>query len=214
MKKNKVDNNLTNQNASSTENIVNVSYSNSEETINATFDNNVGTVTFTEEKLGTNTLSSAISGSGARYTNADESLVFWEHQGEVTISKDGKDVFIGKINEEKIKDNSIINTWVWKNTKTKNGDIITPKKDDFAITFNEGGRITSTTDCNNIMAEYKVEENNKLTFNSLASTKMYCQDTQENIYAEQLNNVISYKIDGNNLMLNLKDGEIMNFAND
>ena len=29
--------------------------------------------------------------------NADESLVFWEHQGELTITKDGKDIYKGNI---------------------------------------------------------------------------------------------------------------------
>lgn len=33
-------------------------------------------------------VSAARSGSGARYTNADESVVFWEHQGEALIEKD------------------------------------------------------------------------------------------------------------------------------
>lgn len=35
-------------------------------------------------------VSVARSGSGARYTNEDESVVFWEHQGEASIEVDGE----------------------------------------------------------------------------------------------------------------------------
>jgi len=35
-------------------------------------------------------LKTAVSASGARYTNTDESVVFWSHQGEGTIEIDGK----------------------------------------------------------------------------------------------------------------------------
>ena len=41
-------------------------------------------------------LKSDISASGARYTNADGKIEFWEHQGEASISIDGKNVFTGK----------------------------------------------------------------------------------------------------------------------
>lgn len=38
----------------------------------------------------THRVSVARSGSGARYTNEDESVVFWEHQGEASIEVDGE----------------------------------------------------------------------------------------------------------------------------
>jgi membrane-bound inhibitor of C-type lysozyme len=38
----------------------------------------------------THRVSVARSGSGARYTNEDESVVFWEHQGEAMIEKNGE----------------------------------------------------------------------------------------------------------------------------
>jgi membrane-bound inhibitor of C-type lysozyme len=76
---------------------ISTSYSNGTETVNAEFDNTNNTVTFTESTLGTVTLPQAMSGSGARYANADESIVFWEHQGEATITKDGTQVFQGTV---------------------------------------------------------------------------------------------------------------------
>lgn len=38
-------------------------------------------------------LNVAISGSGARYTNSDESVVFWEHQGTASLEINGQNVF-------------------------------------------------------------------------------------------------------------------------
>ena len=51
---------------------------------------------FTHPILGTVTLPIARSASGARYANEDESLVFWEHQEEVTITKNNQQIFQGK----------------------------------------------------------------------------------------------------------------------
>lgn len=76
--------------------VVSVPFSNGTSTILAIFNNTNNTVTFNFDDLGTTTLPIAMSGSGARFANSDESLVFWEHQGEATISKEGKEIFKGK----------------------------------------------------------------------------------------------------------------------
>lgn len=41
-------------------------------------------------------LSSAVSASGSRYLSKDGKVEAWEHQGEITISLDGKEIFRGK----------------------------------------------------------------------------------------------------------------------
>ena len=75
--------------------IVSASYSDGQVTIVANYDITNKTVTFTYPSLGTVTLPIAISGSGARYANEDESLVFWEHQDELTIIQNGIEIFRG-----------------------------------------------------------------------------------------------------------------------
>ena len=75
--------------------IISASYSNGQVTIVANYDILNKTVTFTHLSLGTVTLPVAISGSGARYANEDESLVFWEHQDELTIIQNGVEIFRG-----------------------------------------------------------------------------------------------------------------------
>lgn len=99
-----VNNNTNSQSvvAEENDNVVYAEYSDGTTTVIATFYNDPkdfknSTVTFTEPSIGNVTLPAAVSGSGARYANSDESVVFWEHQSEATIGKDGKDVFVGKI---------------------------------------------------------------------------------------------------------------------
>lgn len=46
-------------------------------------------VIFNDEEY---SLNRAVSGSGARYTNEDESVIFWEHQGEALLEIEGETV--------------------------------------------------------------------------------------------------------------------------
>lgn len=74
---------------------IHATYTNGEETVEADFYNESETMVFAHSTLGKIILRRAISASGARYISEDESIVFWEHQGEVTITKDGDEVFKG-----------------------------------------------------------------------------------------------------------------------
>lgn len=49
--------------------------------------NNEAIIFFREQRY---VLRRVISGSGARYANHDESIVFWEHHGQATLEVDGK----------------------------------------------------------------------------------------------------------------------------
>jgi membrane-bound inhibitor of C-type lysozyme len=40
-------------------------------------------------------LNQAISASGARYANEDETVIFWEHQGEAMVEMDGEIIYQG-----------------------------------------------------------------------------------------------------------------------
>jgi membrane-bound inhibitor of C-type lysozyme len=76
---------------------VSVVYSDGENSVRATFSTTEQTVSFTHPEVGTHILPVAVSASGARYANSDESVVFWEHQDEVTIMKDGEEIFRGRL---------------------------------------------------------------------------------------------------------------------
>ena len=75
--------------------IISASYSDGKITVVANYDISNKTVSFNHPSVGTVALPIAISGSGARYANEDESLVFWEHQDELTITQDGVEIFRG-----------------------------------------------------------------------------------------------------------------------
>lgn len=68
-------------------------YSASGQTMRAVFAES--TVSFDLPQTGLVTLPIAISASGARYANPDESLVFWDKGGEVTVTKNGQVIYLG-----------------------------------------------------------------------------------------------------------------------
>lgn len=193
---------------------VSIIYSNGETEVPATFDNTNSTVSFYHEALGDVTLESAISASGARYANADESLVLWEHQGEVTITKDGEDVFVGRIIEAPDYSNlSLVGTWNWEKAVSAEGEFIPKQKEEFTITFSDDGKVNGTTDCNGFFGEYQIEEYQGLSFSPLATTMMYCEGSEEAIFTGYLASSTSYTLNSpEELVITLQDSSTLHFS--
>lgn len=79
----------------------------------------------------------------------------------------------------------------------------------YCIEFSDEGRFSGRGDCNSIMGDYKVTEDRKLGFGSVASTRMMCPNQeQEGRFVRMLESIDSYDIDGNMLML-FHDGELI-----
>ncbi len=79
---------------------ISVVYTNTDgTTVPATFNNAVGTVTVTTPKTGTVLLKQAVSASGARYVNQDESIVLWDKGGEVTIEYNSEVIYAGTVDD-------------------------------------------------------------------------------------------------------------------
>ncbi|MDA3802875.1 MAG: META domain-containing protein [Patescibacteria group bacterium] len=97
--------------------------------------------------------------------------------------------------------------WTWIKT-TKGEEVITPtKKNAFVINFNEDMSVSGTTDCNGFFGDYMTEED-EIEFGPLASTMMYCENSQENQFTADLDMVESFYIgEDGNLFLNLEDSE-------
>lgn len=76
-------------------------YSNSKDTVSVTYRIKAGTAILNAPTQGYNyiELKRAQSGSGARYLSDDSKIEFWEHQGEGKLTVDGKEVFVGKVQE-------------------------------------------------------------------------------------------------------------------
>lgn len=208
--------------------IVSVVYADADEDVfvSADFNNTDGTVTFSHKDIGEHTLPSVVSASGAKYANEDESIVFWEHQGEVTLSYEDLDIFIGypieiTKNEEIVGEieSAIVGTWVWERNIMSDDSIITPNQEGaFSVSFTEEGKVYGTTDCNNFLGRFETFPaegldtlgeidlvNGEIKFGDLASTLMYCEDSQEELFTSYLADTYHYIIyEGEELFLNIK----------
>lgn len=200
--------------------IVTASFSDDSVTVEASFNNDDGTVTFTHPAVGTVTLPRAISASGARYANEDESIVFWEHQGEVTIILNGVDVFISGTDEPEIPAapssaptaTALFGVWAWERTVDADGEVVTPDKPEtFALTFNDDGQVFGSTDCNGFGGRYEADQGGALTVGPLASTLMYCEGSQEGVFNAAFGSASGYSVEGDHLIITLEGGGEMHF---
>ena len=96
-------------------------------------------------------------------------------------------------------------TWTWERTVYNNDTVQTPNEEDaFTLTFTDEGRVQVTTDCNNMQGGYIVTDN-RIEFTKMIATRMYCEGSQEDLFAKMLENVTSYFIDDDGrLILELK----------
>lgn len=105
--------------------------------------------------------------------------------------------------------------WVWQKTTYGDGSVVTannPEK--FILTFESADKLSSTTDCNNLSGSYQVNGQN-LTISQLTSTLMYCENSQESVYSQMLQDTNSYDIkNSDTLELKLKtNGGVATFVN-
>lgn len=96
-------------------------------------------------------------------------------------------------------------TWVWERTVYNNDTVHTPNEAEaFTLLFTEEGQVQVGTDCNNMRGGYTVTDN-RIEFSQMAATRMYCEGSQEQLFAGMLENVSSYFIDDKGrLILELK----------
>ena len=82
--------------------------------------------------------------------------------------------------------------WNWINTTYSDGKIITPKvQNRFTLTFKSPNQFSATTDCNGVGGEYTIS-GNKITFDKMMSTLMFCEGSQESDFSSSLSQVSSY----------------------
>lgn len=182
-------------------------------------------VTFTSKTLGTMTLPQAMSASGARYANADESIVFWNKGDSVFITQNGTIIFNGttmpahpdvtQVPKGKLPAGSqapgdpkaLIGTWVWNKTTITSGAVLPNKPGVFAVTFTADGRVSGKTDCNGFGGEYTVGSDGIIKFGPFMSTLMYCEGSQENVFNGDMSKVTRYQLESpTHLMLYFDNG--------
>lgn len=198
-------------------------YSASGEKVTATFGDNY--VAFSSEIVGNMTLPQALSGSGARYADANEKVVFWNKGNEVTIYQDNKIVFSGSTEQPKGKlpagsdapgtaDEVRASTWVWTKIVNKDGSVVTPKKPGiFTLKFEQDARVTGKTDCNGFGGTYEIGSDGVIHFGPFMSTLMFCEGSQETEYSNAVYYATSYSINSKGeLVLTNKDGGMVYFT--
>jgi len=83
-------------------------------------------------------------------------------------------------------------TWYWQQTQYNNDAVHQPKSSKvFSLIFENDGKLLITTDCNTMQGKYSVADK-QIELTKMLSTRMYCKDSQEQVFAKMLANVSSY----------------------
>jgi len=99
----------------------------------------------------------------------------------------------------------LAHNWQWVSSDV-DGEAITPAdSEQFKLVLTAVGYFAGTTDCNNISGSYVTDYSN-FAFGNIASTRKFCENSQEHVYTAQLGEVKSYEIgEDGNLVFELAD---------
>jgi heat shock protein HslJ len=93
----------------------------------------------------------------------------------------------------------------WVRTElTGSANMVSKSPASFILSFDKDLKFTTSTDCNTNSGIYQIS-GATLSFSNIVATRMFCENSQEDIYIEQLSNVDSFEINGDNLYLILND---------
>ncbi len=106
-------------------------------------------------------------------------------------------------------------SWQWIQTQSGDGSFVQaldPTR--YTLTFNEDGTISAQLDCNRGMGGFTESNGERLSIGPIASSMMMCpEDSQANVFAQQLDSVVSFVLrDGNLFLAQIYDSGIMEFA--
>ncbi len=86
--------------------------------------------------------------------------------------------------------------WQWVRTDYTDGRVFKPRQQSaFSLTFTVDGTVSATTDCNGMSGSYTAVSDS-VVFGSMAMTKMYCEGSEEGVFAESLGQVSTYRFTG------------------
>lgn len=137
------------------------------------------------------------------------------------LQKDGNliiDIKIGKLFMQEINSIEQVNGAVtsinpligkeykWLRTELKNNNIVLPLvQGKFSLIFSEDLKFSVQTDCNSNGGNYSFEES-RLSFKDIVATRMYCENSQEEVFIRDLQKTSSYEIlPDETLILNFSD---------
>ncbi len=95
--------------------------------------------------------------------------------------------------------------WEWLRTDRAQGAATVAPAGKFVLTFNDDKSASSATDCNSMSGSYVVD-GEVLSFGPMVTTLMFCENSVETFYANDLAAVNSYVITGDTMIMNLNRG--------
>ena len=101
-------------------------------------------------------------------------------------------------------------SWVWVSAIHNGTTTVAPNGEKFVLTFGSDATMSSKTDCNTLVGRYQTGTNTSLWFGQIASTRMFCEGSQEGLYSSLLEKTTSYSTTGAMLTL-LQGGDTMTF---
>jgi len=83
--------------------------------------------------------------------------------------------------------------WTWISAQYNDGRKAEPMRPgDFTVTFDGAGRFSARTDCNSMSGSYTAGKDGVISFSQIVSTKMFCQGSQEAVFAALLTDATTY----------------------
>lgn len=97
-------------------------------------------------------------------------------------------------------------TWTWVSTMMNDGTEVTPNTPGvFTLDFEPDGTLGVGTDCNSMSSSYYLPAVSQIAITPMASTLMFCENSQEAEFARMIQDSTGYMFDENgNLVLLLK----------
>ncbi len=105
-------------------------------------------------------------------------------------------------------------TWVWVDAVLVNDETVTPNKSQaFSLTLTSGGQAQGVTDCNGFGGNYTVSDDGVISFGEFASTLMFCDGSQEEVFRNLLLSGVTIEdVTESALVLKNQAGDILNFS--
>ncbi len=95
-------------------------------------------------------------------------------------------------------------TWIWYKTVQHNTPLVTPfNTGAFTLMFNEDGTLSGKTDCNGYFGSYTFGTDGFMKFGALGSTRMFCENSQENVFTSALQDASRYALTESNRVLEI-----------
>ncbi len=162
--------------------------------------------------------------SGAKYEASSENLTLWNKGDEVVINRGRKVIFTG-VNKDTYlpsdaatstvdvattsESTTVSGTYIWTETKRGDQSIVPKTPEAFTVTFLED-TVSGTTDCNGFTGSYE-RVDDTITIGALATTKKFCEDSQEQEFVQQFIGSLTVRTSGTTLTLTHVDGTVSNF---